>query len=109
MRTEDGHIIRRCLNGDSVAFGFLVDKYKASVYAFAYDRLRNFHDAEDVRLSKARLLLKEEMIAMMSATYQGQRLQATFTFRIVEIVKRLKIQPDDQPFNGQTILFCVFI
>ncbi len=48
MRTEDGHIINRCLNGDPAAFGFLVDKYKESVYAFAYDRLRNFHDAEDV-------------------------------------------------------------
>ena len=48
MRTEDGHIINKCLNGDPAAFGFLVDKYKESVYAFAYDRLRNFHDAEDV-------------------------------------------------------------
>ena len=48
MRTEDGYIIRKCLAGDSAAFGFLVDKYKGSVYAFAYSRLRNFHDAEDV-------------------------------------------------------------
>jgi len=48
MRTEDGYIINKCLNGDSTAFGFLVDKYKASVYAFAYNRLRNFHDAEDI-------------------------------------------------------------
>lgn len=206
MKTEDGYIIRKCLDGDSAVFGFLVDKYKASVFAFAYDRLRNFHDAEDVaqevfikayqnlrslrrwdsflpwiysitsnlcknwsrgqsrrpdgqfiedqdpaaleassetihqeelaleplrealdslpkmyrqvltlhylggmssmeiarfvgaspaairkRLSKARSLLREEMIAMMSATYEGQRLQANFTFRIVEIAKRMKI------------------
>lgn len=48
MRTEDGYIVDKCLNGDSSAFGFLVDKYKASVYAFAYSRLGNFHDAEDV-------------------------------------------------------------
>ena len=48
MRTEDGHIIHKCLNGDSAAFGFLVDKYKASIYAFAYSRLNNFNDAEDV-------------------------------------------------------------
>ncbi len=48
MRTEDGHIINKCLDGDSAAFGFLVDKYKASVYAWAYSRLRNFHDAEDI-------------------------------------------------------------
>ena len=48
MRTEDGHIISKCLNGDSAAFGLLVDKYKASIYALAYSKLRNFHDAEDV-------------------------------------------------------------
>ena len=210
MRTEDGHIISKCLKGDSAAFGFLVDKYKASIYAFAYDRLQNFHDAEDVtqevflkayqklrtlkrydsflawlysmtsnackmltrarsrrpdseciedislshrpsvdsyreqqnreslheslrealnslpemyrqaltlhylggmsskeiamfvgaspaairkRLSKARSLLKKEMLAVMNTTFEEQRLQAAFTFRIVQAVKRIKIQP----------------
>jgi RNA polymerase sigma factor (sigma-70 family) len=48
VRTADGHIIRKCLDGNSAAFGFLVDKYKESVYALAYSMLRNFHDAEDV-------------------------------------------------------------
>lgn len=48
MRTEDGHIIYKCLNGEPEAFGFLVDKYRESVYAFAYSKLRNFEDAEDV-------------------------------------------------------------
>ena len=48
MRTEDGHIIHKCLNGDTAAFGLLVDKYKASVYALAYSKLHNFHDAEDI-------------------------------------------------------------
>ena len=48
MRTEDGYIIRKCLDGDSAAFGILVDKYKGAIYALAYSRLRNFHDAEDV-------------------------------------------------------------
>jgi hypothetical protein len=33
VRTEDRHIINKCLNGDSTAFGLLVDKYKASVYS----------------------------------------------------------------------------
>lgn len=212
MRTEDGHIIQKCLDGDSAAFGFLVDKYKASIYAFAYSRLNNFHDAEDVtqqvfikayeklrtlkrwesflawlysitsnlckmhlrerskqldhesmenvdpdtleilsldsyrdriaresaidslqesldalpeiyskvlilyylggmsnkeiarflgtssanirqRLTRARSQLREEMIAMMSKTYTEQRLQASFTFQIVEAAKRIKIQP----------------
>ena len=208
MRTEDGYIIHKCLNGDSAAFGFLVDKYKASVYAFAHSRLRHFHDAEDItqevfikayrklhtlkrwdnflawlyaitsnlcknflrskfnrpdrefiadqdlvsfgyssmnsyheeqvhdslhealdslpemyrqvltlyylggmtskeiaqflgtspstirqRLSRARLKLKKEMLDMMSTTYDQQKLQPSFTFRIVEMVKQIKIQP----------------
>ena len=48
MRTEYGYIINKCLNGEKEAFGFLVDKYKSSVYAFAYSKLWNFHDAEDI-------------------------------------------------------------
>ena len=206
MRTEDGYIINKCLDGNSAAFGFLVDKYKAAVYAFAYAELRNFHDAEDVtqevfvkayeklhtlrrwdnflawlysitsnlckmfirarsrrpdrefiadqesfeepaidpqrenpvmellndaldslpetyrqtltlyylggmssmeiarflgtsptairhRLSRGRSKLKEGMTAMMSQTFEGQRLKASFTFRIVETVKHIKVNP----------------
>ncbi len=48
MRTEDGHIIQKCLDGDTAAFGLLVDKYKGSVYALAYAKLGNFHDAQDI-------------------------------------------------------------
>ena len=208
MRTEDGYIIRKCLNGESEAFGLLVDKYKASIYAFTYAKLRNFHDAEDVtqevfikayknlrtlkrwdsflawlysiasdlcrkwvrsqirrpdhtliedqgaallesrsldsyrentvyeslrealdslpeiyrqvltlyylggmnsheiarflgasptairkRLSRARSQLREEMVDVMGETLKQQRLQANFTFRVVEAVKRVKINP----------------
>jgi RNA polymerase sigma factor (sigma-70 family) len=48
MRTDDGFLVSKCLEGDSAAFGILVDKYKAGVYALAYSRLHNFHDAEDI-------------------------------------------------------------
>ena len=48
MRTEDGDLIRQCKNGDSAAFGLLVDKYKEGIYALAYARLRNSADAEDL-------------------------------------------------------------
>ena len=48
MRTEDGYVIQKCLNGDAAAFGLLVDKYKGSVYALAYTKLGNFHDAQDI-------------------------------------------------------------
>jgi len=208
MRTEDGHIIYKCLNEDPTAFGLLVDKYKASIFSIAYSMLRNFHDAEDVtqdvfikayknlstlrrwdnflswlcsiaynlcrdrikaqsirkenerlerktqrelddnsvnsyreeqvfeslhealnslpdiyrevltlhylggisseqiarilsipyatvrqRLSRARTQLREEILAMISETYEQQRLKAIFTFRIVEMVKRIKVSP----------------
>jgi N-acetylneuraminic acid mutarotase len=45
------------------------------------------------RLSRARRQLREEVLVMMDTTYEGQRLQAGFTFRIVEAVKRIKINP----------------
>jgi len=212
MRTEDGEIIRKCLNGEPEAFGFLVDKYKESIYGFAYAKLLNFQDAEDVtqevflkayrklrtlrrwenfhawlysitsnlckiwlrtrsrrpdgefleekdpdildepsiyayresqareslneslhealeslpemyrqvlilyylsgmsskeiarflgtsrttvlqRLHRARSQLKEEMLAMMNTTFEAQKLRGGFTFRILEGVKRIKIQP----------------
>ena len=208
MRTEDGYIIHKCLNGEAEAFGLLVDKYKESIYALAYSKVHNFHDAEDItqetfikafqnlrslrwwdnfmawlyaitsnlckdwirararrpdrefvedqepgvssrpamqsyrenlviesvhealdslpevysqvlvlhyfsgmkvreiarflgtststiarRLREARLQLKGEMLAMMRTTFDGQKLQVGFTFRIVELLKRTAIQP----------------
>ena len=208
MRTEDGCIIHRCLNGEPGAFGLLVDKYKAGIYAYVYTRLLHFQDAQDVtqevflqayrdlrtlrrwesfvfwlyriahnccakclqtrsrrpdqdfiedqdpevidapslnsyrddqvngslqeaiyslpetyrqvvmlyyfggmntgeiakalgtspttirkRLSRARSQLKEEMVAMIGTGFGGQRLQASFTFRVVEAVRRIKINP----------------
>ncbi len=208
MRTEDGYIVHRCLKGEPEAFGLLIDRYKEAIYAFAYVKLRNFHDAEDVaqevfikayrklaslkqydsflawlysiasdlcrkwirsqarrpdrefiedqnpavregtstdsyredalyeslhealdslpetyqqvltlyylggmstreiarfvgtspsavrmRLSRARAQLREEMVAMMSTAFEGQKLQEGFTFRIVEAVRRIRIQP----------------
>ena len=208
MRTEDGYLVDQCLDGDSAAFGLLVDTYRSSIYALAYSRVRNFHDAEDLaqetfikayrnlrtlnrgdnfrawvysitsnlcknflrsksrqldgefiddqaeefpeptgtddtandsmrellhealtalpemyrdvltlhylgemksreiarflgtskntvdtRLRRARTYLKKEMLTMMTATFEGHRLQPSFTFRIVEMMKETKIQP----------------
>ena len=208
MRTEDGKIIDRCLNGEPEAFGLLVDKYKASIFALIYSKVQNFHDAQDItqdvfleayrdlrklrhwdsfvwwlysiaynncknwfraqskrpdsnfiedqeqekletpsmnayhenlvneslrdtldslpekyrevltlyylggmdsveiaraigtsptavrqRLSRARIQLREEALVMMGETFSQQKLQVTFTFRIVEAVKRIKIHP----------------
>jgi len=46
--TEDRYIIQKCLEGEKEAFGFLVDRYRESVYDLAYSKLRNCHDSEDV-------------------------------------------------------------
>ena len=48
MRTEDGYFIDKCLNKEPAAFGLLVEKYKSGIYALAYAKLGNFHDAEDI-------------------------------------------------------------
>ena len=48
MLTGDGKIVNRCLNGEPEAFGMLVDKYRASIYALVYSKVHNFHDAEDI-------------------------------------------------------------
>jgi RNA polymerase sigma factor (sigma-70 family) len=48
MQMTDREIIDKCLNDDPTAFGMLVDKYKAIVYALAYSKLHNFQDADDV-------------------------------------------------------------
>jgi RNA polymerase sigma factor (sigma-70 family) len=207
IETEDRYIIQKCLDGETEAFGFLVDRYRESVYALAYSKLHNRHDAEDItqkvfikayqklrtlkqwdnmhawlysitanmckdwikiqsrrpdrsfiedqdpktiesittdsqddpmietlnealeslpeiyrqvltlyylgdkdnkeianflgispesvrqRLTRARSLLKEEITAMMGKTFETQRLPVGFTFRIIEAVKRIKIDP----------------
>jgi RNA polymerase sigma factor (sigma-70 family) len=48
MRTDDGYIIHRCLNGDPEAFGILVDRYKEGIYAYVRNKLHDWHDAQDV-------------------------------------------------------------
>jgi RNA polymerase sigma factor (sigma-70 family) len=48
VRTEDGYIIHKCLDGDAAAFGLLVEKYKKGIYALAYSKIGNFHDAQDI-------------------------------------------------------------
>jgi len=211
MRTDDGYIIYKCLNGEPEAFGVLVDKYKEGIHAYNYTKLQDWHDAQDVtqetfiqafrklhtlkrwdsfagwlyriasnfcknwqsskskhpdrdfiddqnpamidkpsidyyrenemvesvhealnslsetsrevltlyyfggmdsnkiaevlntsplairlRLSRARAQLREEIFNMMSVTFEQQKLRSGFTFRIVEAIKRIKINPTSQ-------------
>jgi len=45
---NDGDLVRRCLNGEEEAYGFLVDKYKGAVHALARKKLSNYHDAQEI-------------------------------------------------------------
>jgi RNA polymerase sigma factor (sigma-70 family) len=51
------------------------------------------HDTVRQRLSRARAMLKEEVLAMISTDYEQRKLSASFTFRIVEAVKKIRINP----------------
>ncbi|MFC1712816.1 sigma-70 family RNA polymerase sigma factor [Candidatus Poribacteria bacterium] len=46
-----------------------------------------------VRLSRARAQLREEMVDMMDTAFESQKIPAGFTLRIVEAVRRIKINP----------------
>jgi RNA polymerase sigma factor (sigma-70 family) len=48
MTFSDETLIKQCLDGDSSAFGFLIDKYKGAVHALAYHKIGNYHDAEEI-------------------------------------------------------------
>jgi len=49
MQLTDGMLVQRCLNGDKEAFGFLVDRYKESVFGLlTYSKVGNIHDAQDI-------------------------------------------------------------
>ena len=45
---EDGHYIRKVLDGETNAYTFLVDKYKSMAFSLALRMLKNREDAEEV-------------------------------------------------------------
>ena len=48
MRTDDEKLVSQTLAGDRDAFGVLVHKYQEMVYAYAFQKVRNEEDAQDV-------------------------------------------------------------
>jgi len=46
--SDDETLVHHCLAGDENAFGFLVHKYKDLIHAYAYQRVSNYTDAEDI-------------------------------------------------------------
>jgi RNA polymerase sigma-70 factor (ECF subfamily) len=48
MRFEDAQLVSRCLEGDTDAFGKLVERYQGAVYATAYYYAGRYGAAEDI-------------------------------------------------------------
>ncbi len=48
MRFDDAHYVRQSLEGDTEAFGCLVEKYQGPVYATAYHYVGRYGAAEDI-------------------------------------------------------------
>ncbi|MBD3182067.1 sigma-70 family RNA polymerase sigma factor, partial [Candidatus Poribacteria bacterium] len=48
MQSEDGELIKKCLEGEPEVFGILVDKYKESVYGLIHARVLDFHHSQDL-------------------------------------------------------------
>ena len=48
MTVQDDQLVRGTLEGDSVAFGILVERYKSQVLGMCYSFTKSFHDTEDI-------------------------------------------------------------
>jgi RNA polymerase sigma factor (sigma-70 family) len=48
LRSDDETLVNRCLEGDQPAFAFLVNKYKEVVHAYAYRKVGDYQQAEDI-------------------------------------------------------------
>ena len=48
MRLSDSDLIRQMLEGNTAAFEMLIERYKDSVYGFAFHLVRDFSDAQDL-------------------------------------------------------------
>ena len=48
LRSDDEVFVTRCLEGDQPAFVFLVTKYKEAVHAYAYRKVGDYQQAEDI-------------------------------------------------------------
>ena len=48
MRSDDEKLVSQTLSGDRDTFGVLVHKYQEMVYAYAFQKVRNEEDAQDI-------------------------------------------------------------
>ena len=47
-REDDAQLVRAVLSGDDIAFDILVEKYQKSVHALVWQKIGDFHYAEDI-------------------------------------------------------------
>ena len=47
-REDDVKLIHKILSGDDAAFGILVEKYQKSVHALVWQKIGDYHYAEDI-------------------------------------------------------------
>ena len=48
MAKDDAQLIRSILSGDDTAFGTLVQKYQKTVHALVWQKIGDFHHAEEI-------------------------------------------------------------
>jgi len=48
LRLDDEILVSRCLEGDQAAFTFLVNRYKEMVHAYAYHKIGDYQEAQDI-------------------------------------------------------------
>lgn len=77
---EDSELIAKCIEGDTSAFGQLVDKYQQKVYNIAFRMTNNHDDALD--------LAQESFLRIFRAlkTFKNESAFSTWMFRIASNV-----------------------
>ena len=48
MKKKDAELIQRTLDGDQSAFTALVEKYQKGVHALVWQKIGDFHDAQEI-------------------------------------------------------------
>ncbi|MFC1712818.1 sigma-70 family RNA polymerase sigma factor [Candidatus Poribacteria bacterium] len=98
----DSHHVDRLSESVREALDSLPETYREALMLYYFGGMNSVDIAKALgtsptairhRLSRARARLREEMITMMDTALEGQKLPSGFTFRIVEAVKHIKINP----------------
>ncbi len=97
--SEDNRLVQRCLDGDRLAFGALVDKYQRPIYMLALKMMRNAAFAEDI--SQTAFLKAFEKLA----SFDPAQKFFSWLYRIAmnEALNQLKFQERFQEIPEGTV------